>query len=130
MGKPHPIELRLRVVVFVEEGNSHREAARHFRVSPRFVNNMIILNRSTGSLSPARQGHGPGGKLTAHGQWIAERIARNGEVTLDELCVELAGRGVDVHRSTLCRFLNGLGLSNKKKPESKRATTARHRSSA
>lgn len=27
MGKPHPIELRGRVVAFVEEGNSHREAA-------------------------------------------------------------------------------------------------------
>ncbi|GAA5541498.1 Mobile element protein [Ochrobactrum soli] len=28
MGKPHPIELRERVVAFVNEGNSHREAAR------------------------------------------------------------------------------------------------------
>ena len=43
MGKPHPIELRVRVVAFVKDGNSHREASRHFRVSPRFVNNMIIL---------------------------------------------------------------------------------------
>ena len=47
MGKPHPIELRARVVAFVDEGNSNREAARHFRVSPRFVNNMMILHRST-----------------------------------------------------------------------------------
>jgi len=38
MGKPHPIELRERVVAFVDEGHGHREAARHFRVSPRFVN--------------------------------------------------------------------------------------------
>ncbi len=29
MGKPHPIELRARVVAFVEEGNSNRAAARH-----------------------------------------------------------------------------------------------------
>jgi transposase len=35
MGKPHPIEVRGRVVAFVEEGDSNREAARHFRVSPR-----------------------------------------------------------------------------------------------
>ena len=33
MGKPHPMELRERVVVFVEEGNTHRSAAAHFRVS-------------------------------------------------------------------------------------------------
>ena len=45
MGKPHPIDLRERVVAFVEEGDSHREAARHFRVSPRFVNNTMILHR-------------------------------------------------------------------------------------
>ena len=114
MGKPHPIELRARVVAFVDEGNSNREAARHFRVSPRFVNNMMILHRSTGSLAPARQGHPPGSKLAAHGVWISERVSGHGEVTLDELCRELAGRGVDVHRATVARFLHGLGLSNKK----------------
>ncbi|WP_244426294.1 IS630 transposase-related protein [Rhizobium mesoamericanum] len=43
MGKSHPIELRSRVIAFVEEGNTHREASRHFRVSPRFVNNLVIL---------------------------------------------------------------------------------------
>lgn len=61
MGKPHPIELRERVVAFVTEGNSNWAAARHFRVSPRFVNNMMILHRSSGSLAAARQGHPPGG---------------------------------------------------------------------
>lgn len=37
-----------------------------------------------------------------------------GEVTLDELCVALAERGVDVHRATVGRFLHRLGLSDKK----------------
>jgi transposase len=114
MGKPHPIELRARVVAFVEVGHSHREAARHFRVSPRFVNNMMILQRASGSVAPARQGHAPGGKLDVHGAWIAKHVADNGEVTLDELCIELAGRGVTVHRATVGRFLNRLGLSHKK----------------
>jgi len=45
MGKPHPIELRTRVVAFVDEGNGHREAARHFRVSPEFVNTLIKCKR-------------------------------------------------------------------------------------
>lgn len=57
MGKSHPIALRERVVAFVEEGHGHREAARHFRVSPRFVNDLVILKRETGSLSPRRQEH-------------------------------------------------------------------------
>jgi transposase len=130
MGKPHPIELRVRVVAFVEEGNSNREASRHFWVSPRFVNNMMILHRLTGSLAPARQGHPPGSKLSSHEGWIIERVSGHGEVTLDELCLELAGRGIDVHRSTVGRFLHRLGLSHLKKPQGKRAAQAGDRQSA
>ncbi|WP_244489854.1 MULTISPECIES: transposase [unclassified Rhizobium] len=109
MGKPHPIELRARVVAFVEEGNSNREAARHFRESPRFVNNMMILHRSSGSLAPARQSHPPGSKLSAHGQWISEWVSGFGEITLEELCVELAERGIEVHRARSAGFCTGLG---------------------
>lgn len=130
MGKPHPMALRVRVVAFVEEGNSHREAARHFRVSPRFVNNMMILHRSSGSLAPAKQGQPPGSKLSAHGEWINQRVSGHGEVTLDELCVELAERGVIVHRATVGRFLHRLGLSNKKKPQGKRTAQAGDRQGA
>jgi transposase len=130
MGKPHPIELRERVVAFVNDGNSHREAARHFRVSPRFVNNMMILHRSSGSLAAAKQGHPPGSKLSAHGEWISGRVSLHGEVTLDELCIELAERGVQVHRATVGRFLHRLGLSNKKKPQGKRAAQAGDRQGA
>ena len=116
MGKFHPLELRERVVAFVEEGNSHREAARQFRVSPRFVNNMMVLRRTQGSLEARPQGHGPGGKLTEHEEWLRARLAEDGERTLDELCVELADcRNVSVHRSTLWRTLRSLGLSHKKR---------------
>lgn len=65
MGKPHPMELRSRVVEFVEEGHSNRQASRYFPVSPRFVNNLINLKAETGSLAACRQGHGVGlGKLS------------------------------------------------------------------
>ena len=65
MGKPLPLELRRRVVAYVDEGHGHREAARHFRVSPRFVNNLINLRRQTGSLEARRQGHAWLGWITA-----------------------------------------------------------------
>ncbi|MEE8455735.1 MAG: hypothetical protein V3R90_13485 [Limibaculum sp.] len=65
MGKPHPLELRQRVVAFVDEGNTHREAARHFRTSPKCVNDMIKLRRETGGLDPKPQGNQGGcGKLS------------------------------------------------------------------
>jgi transposase len=125
MGKPHPKALRERVVAFVEEGHSNREAARHFRVSPRFVNNMMILHRQLDCLAPKPQGRPRGsGKLAGHHDWIRERMAHNGDLTLDELCLQLAERGVAVHRSAIGRVLHRLGLSHKKKPGSKR-TAAR-----
>jgi len=117
MGRPHPVELRERVVCFVEDGHSHRRAAAHFRVSPRFVNDMVILKRKTGGLKPKPQGHGGRhAKLKSHTGWLRARMAENGDLTLDELCVELAGRGVTIHRSNVARRLHRLGLSHKKKP--------------
>ena len=56
MGRPHPVALRTRVVGFVEEGNTHRAAAAHFRVSIKFVNDMVKLKRETGSLDPKPPG--------------------------------------------------------------------------
>ena len=41
MGKPHPIELRQRVVDHVAEGNTHRSTAARFKVSVKFVNDMV-----------------------------------------------------------------------------------------
>ena len=86
MGKPHPIELRSRVIAYVDEGHGHRAAARHFRVSPKFVNDLVNLRRATGSLAPRRQGNGGGhGKLAGVTDWIEARVVAKGEITLDEL---------------------------------------------
>lgn len=120
MGKPHPIELRERVVAFVDEGHGHREAARHFRVSPKFVNELIKLRRETGSLAPRPQGNGGGhGKLAGVTDWIEARIADKGEITTGELTAELAEtHGICVHRGTVWRVLRELGLTHKKRPAS------------
>lgn len=79
MGKAHPIELRARVATFVDEGNGHRETARHFGVSPKFVHDLIKLRRETGSLEPRPQGNGgEHGKLAPVGDWIEARVAAKG----------------------------------------------------
>ncbi len=116
MGKPHPIELRERVVVFVDEGHGHRETARHFRVSPKFVNDMIKLRRQTGGLLAKRQGNlGRAGKLNGLTAWVRRRLAERGDLTLDELCLELAQlHDLTVHRSSVGRWLHRLRLSHKK----------------
>ncbi len=68
MGRPHPLEIRERVLAFVEEGNTHRASATRFRVSIKFVNDMVKHKRETGSLKAKPQGNPGRGKLTAvHG---------------------------------------------------------------
>ena len=67
-----------------------------------------------------------GGKLAPHATLCAGGMQENGELTLDELCVELEGRGVSVHRSNVGRLLHRLGLSHKKNAAGQRAAAPRH----
>ena len=117
MGKPLPMELRQRVVDFVEEGHTHRAAAVQFRVSIKFVNDMVLLKRATGSLAAKPQGNGGGhSKLAGVAGWIERRITEKRDLTLDELVVELRdGHGVEAHRVSVWRRLRSLGLTHKKR---------------
>ena len=56
MPKSYSVDLRERVVRFVERGHSRRGAARHFEVSASFVINLMTHWRATGSLVPKRRG--------------------------------------------------------------------------
>ena len=90
MGKPLPMELRQRVVDFVEEGHTHRSVAAQFRVSIKFVNDMVLLKRATGSLAAKPQGNGGGhGKLAGVAGWTLRRIRDKRDLTLDERVVAL-----------------------------------------
>jgi transposase len=125
MGKPHPIELRERVVLYVDEGHSHQETARVFTVSVSFVNNMIKLRRKTGSLAAKKQGNPGKGKLSPYNNWVKERLAEKGDLTLDELSLELLEQhGVRVHRASVGYWLHRLGLSSKKNSYSTRTNAS------
>lgn len=126
MGRPHPLALRERVAAFVDEGHSHREAARRFRVSPRFVNELIKLRRETGGLGPRPMGNPGRGKLNDVADWVRGRIAEKGELTLDALVVELRVlKGVTAHRSGVGKLLHRLGLSHKKRRSRRPSKPAR-----
>lgn len=119
MGKPHPLELRQRVVAHVEAGNTHTSAAARFDVSIKFVNDMVKLKRESGSLSAKRQGNPGFGKLTPYANWIRSKVDEKGDITLDELVLLLADeKQMTVHRSSVGRLLHRLGLTHKKRPAS------------
>lgn len=88
MDRPHPMELRTRVVAFVEEGNTHRATAAHFRVSIKFVNDMVKLKKETGSLEPKPQGCRGHGKLSGVKDWVRARRE------CPEVCVSGPGHAV------------------------------------
>jgi transposase len=117
MPKFHPIELRERVVAHVEEDHTHRATARHFKVSIKFVNDMVKLKRQTGSLArkpqPGMKGRG---KLEPCKTWLQKRVAEQGDITLDQLARELKDQfNLDVHRWSICRVLHQMNLSHKKR---------------
>lgn len=117
MPKFHPIELRERVVAHVEDGHTHRATAVHFKVSIKFVNDMVKLKRETGSLARKPQ---PGlkgrGKLEPYKDWLRTRVNEQSDITLDQLARELKEEfGLDVHRWSICRVLHQMKLSHKKR---------------
>ncbi len=127
MGKPHPFELRQRVVDHVAEGHTHRSTAAHFRVSAKFVNDIVKLHKETGSLDPKPQGREPGhGKLGPYKDWLLAQIDQQGDVTLDQLARRLKEEhDVDVHRWSVCRLLHKVNLSHKKRPFMPKNSSAR-----
>ena len=54
--KPYSLDLRERVVSYVEGGHSRRAAAAHFRVSPSFVINLMTAFRERGAVAPKALG--------------------------------------------------------------------------
>jgi transposase len=112
---PFSMDLRRRVVAFVEAGHSKTEASHHFDVSYGFVKKLFARMRSHGTLEP---GHPPGAmpKLNeSQQQQLTEMVGQQPDATLAELrdqirdvCgVALSVSGVDV-------WLKRLGLSFKK----------------
>ena len=62
-------------------GPSEMANTRHFRVSPRFVNDMIILKRESGGLFPKAQGNHADGKPAPYAGCLQDRLAAKGETT-------------------------------------------------
>ena len=117
MPKPYPIELRQRVVDHVELGHTHRGTARHFKVSIKFVNDMVKLHKETGALAPkAYKGRLGKGKLAPYKDWLIERVHNNPSLTLNELRQDLFKHfGVQVNLSPIYYHLRNRNYTHKKR---------------
>ncbi len=115
MGKPLSLDIRQRIVAYVEAGHSCRAAAAKFDVSPSFVVKLMQRWRRTGSLEPARQGRPPGGRLLPVHGFLRRTVEARPDITMPELAIALfEAHGVVADPSALSRCLIKLGYSYKK----------------
>ena len=103
MPKPCSLELRERVVDAVESGASRREAADWFDVSPSSAIKWMQRRQATGSIAPKPSG-GSVSPLEAQATFLFALIARQPDLTLDEIVVAMHRRRIGGSRSAVWRF--------------------------
>jgi transposase len=129
MHGPYPSELRVRVIRFVEEGGSRREAAEQFDVSVSSAIRWVQCFRDDGTCEPMPRG-GSTSQLEKHAERILALVSEQRDLTLDEIVSALDKRRIPTSRSALSRFFARHGITFKKKSASGRAEASRRRSGA
>lgn len=110
------MDLRVRIMKGIEEGQSVRVIGSSYSVSPSCVVKLTQLFRRTGSLEPKSQG----GDRRSHGievyrDWLFEQISTTPDLTLEEIRVRLLEtKGFVSSISAVWRFFNRHGISFKK----------------
>ena len=119
MGKPYSMDLRKRILGYVEAGHSCWAAAEHFDVSESFAIKLVRRTRDTGSPAPARQGRPPGGgKLVPYEAFLIETVETRPAITMPELAARLLDEhGIVAAPAMLSRFLCRRGFTYKKTPD-------------
>ncbi len=118
MGKSYSLDLRERIVGYVDAGHSARAAGRVYGVSASTAVRLVSARRHTGSVAPMRQGRTPGtvGKLAPHMDFLIEVVQSDPDITLWELAGALEEVSeVQVNVSSIHRALVRAGYSYKKR---------------
>jgi transposase len=129
MHGPYPGELRVRVIRFVEEGGSRREAAEQFDVSVSSAIRWVQSFRDDGTCEPMPRG-GSTSPLEERAERIIALVSEQHDLTLNEIVSALDKRGIPTSRSALSRFFARHDITFKKKPASGRTKASRRGSGA
>jgi transposase len=98
MPKPYSLKLRERVADAVESGASRREAADWFEVSSSSAIKWMQRRQATESIAPKPSG-GSISRLEAHAALLFTLIARQADLTLDEIVAAMHKRRIARSRS-------------------------------
>lgn len=114
MGKPYSVDLRERIIDFVEGGGSRRQAAERFDVSPSCAIKLVERFHRTGSAVADKRG-GSIGKLAPYKDLLLGRVKEKPDITMPELAEVLkAETGTEAAPASLSRFLIRHGQRFKK----------------
>ena len=91
---PYSLDLRERVVSYVESGCSRVSAAKFFKVSERTVRRWVCLKKETGKLSPRPHGGGYPPKIDL--SELKKSIDLNPNQTLSDLEEEFSASGASL----------------------------------
>jgi transposase len=116
MGRSYSVDLRERVVAFVEAGHSRRAAARRFAVGDSFAIKLMQRVLASGSCKPGQQGRpAGGGKLAPYAAFLLGAVEAKPDITMPELQARLIeAHAVTAAPAALSRFLCRHGLTYKK----------------
>jgi transposase len=112
--KPYSKDLRTRIINAIDQHEgSVRQVARRFQVSTSFIVRLLQRRRETGAIEPKPHG---GGRLPALDpdelEQLRELVNQQPDATLEELRQRL---NVDCSLTAICRALQKLGITRKKK---------------
>jgi transposase len=112
-------DFRQRIISTYEAGEqSIKDIAERFKVSKDTVENLLRLQRETGSLAPRKIGH-PSLTIwddTNLHQIVRDLVAEKNDATLEEYCYSLEQKtGMRISVSQMCKLLQLLKLYRKKK---------------
>jgi len=118
-------DLRDRVIAAIDDGLSCRAAADRFGVSASSAIcwRQLALGRGHAIAKP-RGGDRHSGRIEAHGGFIRDLIAEQGDMTLVEIQARLIGRGASGGIGTLHRFFVRHGITRKNRPGTRSSKSA------
>jgi transposase len=117
-------DLRDRVVAAVDGGMICQAAAAHFDVSISSAIRWKRLALQHGrSVAKPRGGDRHSGRIEAHGDFIKELLAEQGDITLIKIQAQLTRRGAPVEIGTVHRFFTRHRITRKKRPSTRSSKT-------
>jgi transposase len=127
-GVPYSADLREKVLAAMDQnGWTHKETAEFFGIGEASVDRWSSLRLHTGGVVPRPHGGGQPRKLVEKHEAVLKRLLEEkNDRTLEELRRGLAAEtGLVVSDGTICRALDRLNLTLKKRQSRRRSATAR-----